>query len=171
MREASGRSEEGREFTSTFNADVDCASDGERAAAMLREQLSKRSGDYVFRLEELDVQTRGNRLPLLSASTINSIRRLLASDLDSIPCGRIPLAQGRKTADAVPQIAPYAAETATREPLMLTRYCIRYELGLCSRHQGAEDPGPLFLRNNGRRIALHFDCTRCEMSVTSSDSI
>ena len=169
--EASVRSEDGREFTSTFNADVDCASDGERAAAMLREQLSKRSGDYVFRLEELDVQTRGNRLPLLSASTINSIRRLLASDLDSIPCGRIPLAQGRKTADAVPQVAPYAVETATREPLMLTRYCIRYELGLCSRHQGAEDPGPLFLRNNGRRLALHFDCTRCEMSVTSSDSI
>ena len=169
--EASVRSEDGREFTSTFNADVDCASDGERAAAMLREQLSKRSGDYVFRLEELDVQTRGNRLPLLSASTINSIRRLLASDLDSIPCGRIPLAQGRKTADAVPQVAPYVAETATREPLMLTRYCIRYELGLCSRHQGAEDPGPLFLRNNGRRLALNFDCARCEMSVTSSDSI
>ena len=165
--EASVRSEDGREFTSTFNADVDCASDGERAAAMLREQLSKRSGDYIFRLEELDVQTKGNRLPLLSASTINSIRRLLASDLDALPCGRIPLAQGRKAAGVVPLAAPYVAGSATREPLMLTKYCIRYELGLCSRHQGAGDPGPLFLRNNGRRLALHFDCARCEMKVTA----
>ena len=165
--EASVRSEDGREFTSTFNADVDCASDGERAAAMLREQLSKRSGDYIFRLEELDVQTKGNRLPLLSASTINSIRRLLASDLDALPCGRIPLAQGRKAAGMVPLAAPYVAGSATREPLMLTKYCIRYELGLCSRHQGAGDPGPLFLRNNGRRLALHFDCARCEMKVTA----
>ena len=165
--EASVRSEDGREFTSTFNADVDSASDGERAAAMLREQLSKRSGDYIFRLEELDVQTKGNRLPLLSASTINSIRRLLASDLDALPCGRIPLAQGRKAAGVVPLAAPYVAGSATREPLMLTKYCIRYELGLCSRHQGAGDPGPLFLRNNGRRLALHFDCARCEMKVTA----
>ena len=165
--EASVRSEDGREFTSTFNADVDCASDGERAAAMLREQLSKRSGDYIFRLEELDVQTKGNRLPLLSASTINSIRRLLASDLDALPCGRIPLAQGRKAAGVVPLAAPYVAGSATREPLMLTKYCICYELGLCSRHQGAGDPGPLFLRNNGRRLALHFDCARCEMKVTA----
>lgn len=167
--EASVRSEDGREFTSTFNADVDCASDGERAAAMLREQLSKRSGDYIFRLEELDVQTKGNRLPLLSASTINSIRRLLASDLDALPCGRIPLAQGRKAAGVVPLAAPYVAGSATREPLMLTKYCIRYELGLCSRHQGAGDPGPLFLRNNGRRLALHFDCARCEMRVTADE--
>ncbi|MBR6054980.1 MAG: U32 family peptidase [Bacteroidales bacterium] len=50
--------------------------------------------------------------------------------------------------------------------LMRTRYCIRYELGLCSVHQGARPTGPLFLLNNGRRLALTFDCPRCEMTVS-----
>ena len=50
--------------------------------------------------------------------------------------------------------------------LMRTRYCIRHELGLCPIHQGAKDSGPLFLMNNGRRLSLHFDCRRCEMTVT-----
>ena len=50
--------------------------------------------------------------------------------------------------------------------LMRSRYCIRYELGLCPRHQGARDTGPLFLLNNGRRLALAFDCSHCEMIVS-----
>ena len=50
--------------------------------------------------------------------------------------------------------------------LMRTKYCIRYELGLCPIHQKAKDSGPLFLLNNGQRFALHFDCRNCEMTVT-----
>ena len=53
--------------------------------------------------------------------------------------------------------------------LMRTRYCIRYELGLCPVHQGAKDSGKLFLRNNGRRFALGFDCKACEMTVSDAD--
>jgi putative protease len=50
--------------------------------------------------------------------------------------------------------------------LMRTRYCIRYELGLCPVHQGAKAGRPLFLLNNGRRLKLHSDCAQCEMTVT-----
>ena len=49
---------------------------------------------------------------------------------------------------------------------MRSRYCIRYELGMCPVHQGAKENRPLFLLNNGRRLALHFDCAKCEMTVT-----
>lgn len=49
--------------------------------------------------------------------------------------------------------------------LMRTKYCIKYELGLCSKHQGAKPTGPLFLVNNGRRFPLLFDCATCEMAV------
>ena len=62
-----------------------------------------------------------------------------------------------------------AAFELTHKPgaeLMRSRYCIRYELGLCPRFQGARDTGPLFLLNNGRRLALVFDCSRCEMVVS-----
>ena len=49
--------------------------------------------------------------------------------------------------------------------LMRSKYCIRYELGICPVHQGAAESGPLFLLNNGRRFALGFDCKHCEMTV------
>ena len=67
--------------------------------------------------------------------------------------------------------------------LMRTKYCIRHELGICPVHQknasgtfkvsGAlrdvKADTPLYLMNNGRRFALHFDCKRCEMTVTSPE--
>ncbi len=61
--------------------------------------------------------------------------------------------------------------------LMKTRYCIRYELGLCPKHGRGTDcghssgrgriPDRLFLRNNGRMLELRFDCTKCEMSIVA----
>ena len=186
-------SEDGRQVPCPFKADLDTADNRERQEAMIREQLSKRSGHYIFSVESLEVQTPGGALPLLSASLLNSIRRLVASDLDSLPCGRIPLAPGRKDESVIvkdtvlsykynvanaPARALYEARGAQRvEPayelshpagaeLMRTRYCIRYELGMCPVHQGAKENRPLFLLNNGRRLKLHFDCAKCEMTVT-----
>lgn len=56
-------------------------------------------------------------------------------------------------------------KNSANEPLMRSKYCIRYELGLCPVHQGAKPTGPLFLVNNGRRLALDFDCQACVMNV------
>ena len=51
---------------------------------------------------------------------------------------------------------------------MRSRYCIRYELGMCPKHHGCKASGPLFLLNNGQRFALNFDCRNCEMTVTEA---
>lgn len=150
-------SEDGRIVESSFKADVDTAENRARAAAMFREQLSKRSGHYLFSLDRLEAR----ELPLLAAGTLNSMRRLLAEDLDAQPCGRVPMYAGEVAEDVAEELASAAS------PLMRTRYCIRYELGLCPVHQGAKDTGPLFLLNNGRRLALGFDCAHCEMTVSS----
>ena len=150
-------SQDGRIVESSFKADVDTAENRARAAAMFHEQLSKRSGHYVFSLDRFDAR----ELPLLAAGTLNSMRRLVAEDLDAQPCCRIPMAAGVSTEE------PCQKGPKTSDPLMRTRYCIRYELGLCPVHQGAKDTGPLFLVNNGRRLALGFDCARCEMTVSA----
>ena len=53
--------------------------------------------------------------------------------------------------------------------LMRTRYCIKYELGMCPKMQGAKTAAGairLFLLNNGQKFALHFDCAKCEMTLT-----
>ena len=50
--------------------------------------------------------------------------------------------------------------------LMRSRYCIKYELGLCPRlHPSSKVKEPLSLVNAGRRLKLSFDCKRCEMIV------
>ena len=204
------RSEDGREVFSPFKADLDTAENRERAEAIIREQLSKRSGDFIFRVRTLEVSTPGGALPLMSASTLNSIRRLIASDLEAQPCGRLPLNPGRRISSpetgsplpepsechpersegspSFPEELTYKANVANRlaatlipgaDPayelahpadaeLMRTRYCIKYELALCPVHQGAKPAGPLFLLNNGRRLALGFDCARCEMTVVAA---
>ena len=186
-------SEDGRQVYSPFKSDLDTAENRERQEAMIREQLSKRSGHYSFRVTSLDVRTPGGALPLLSASLLNGIRRLVASDLDALPCRTLPMAEGHKDA-SVPLAEKHlsykynVANSVARDvyaargaevidpayeiahprdaELMRTRYCIRFELGLCPVHQGAKESRPLFLLNNGRRLALHFDCAKCEMTVT-----
>ena len=172
-------SEDGRVVESSFKADVDTAENRARAAAMFHEQLSKRSGHYLFSLDRLEAR----ELPLLAAGTLNSMRRLLAEDLDAQPCGRVPMAAGEATSEVPCQKGPKTSDPQEKskggpsksaenaraaDPLMRSRYCIRYELGLCPVHQGAKDTGPLFLVNNGRRLALGFDCSRCEMTVSAA---
>ena len=76
------------------------------------------------------------------------------------------LAKAVYRAWGIEDIAPaYELDHPGGAELMRTKYCIRYELGLCPVHQGARDSGPLFLLNNGRRLALGFDCRACEMTV------
>ena len=167
--EVRARTQDGREVLSPFHTDVETAENRERAEAMLREQLAKRSGIYSFSVDEMRIETAGGRLPLLSASTINGIRRLVAEDIDALPCRTIPLAAGLCAwpADAgTPSGGP--AALGRDAALMRSKYCVRYELGLCPRYQGAKPPKDLYLLNNGRRLALHFDCAACEMTVTAA---
>lgn len=187
------KSEDGREVFSPFNCDADVAENRERQEALIRDQLSKRAEHYIFSINELLVETAGGKLPLLSAAILNSIRRLVASDIDAQPCHRQPLAFGVKDAEVkVPETElsykynvaneaarkVYQSRGATKvddayelahpagAELMRTKYCVRHELGLCPVHQGAIDTGPLYLLNNGQRFALRFDCKHCEMTVT-----
>ena len=167
--EVRARTQDGREVLSPFHTDVETAENRERAEAMLREQLAKRSGIYCFSVDEMRIETAGGRLPLLSASTINGIRRLVAEDIDALPCRTIPLAAGLCAwpADAGSRSGGPAA-LGRDAALMRSKYCVRYELGLCPRYQGAKPPKDLYLLNNGRRLALHFDCAACEMTVTAA---
>ena len=59
----------------------------------------------------------------------------------------------------------YELSRAAGAELMRTKYCIRYELGLCPKHHRCKTGGPLYLKNNGRTFALEFDCAHCEMTV------
>ncbi len=54
--------------------------------------------------------------------------------------------------------------------LMVTKYCIKYELGLCPSKQNAKPTKALFLKDNHNIFPLVFNCNDCQMIVLSPES-
>jgi len=153
--------EDGRKFEMGFEEPVDTAGNKERAESLIRDQLSKKSDIYNFSVESISICTSDGSLPFLSASAVNRMRRLLANDIESTPIKANHLTAGSRESGE-----PLNIEKVSFDPLMKSKYCVRYELGLCPRYHGARLAGPLYIVNNGRRFELKFDCVNCEMSVT-----
>ena len=191
---ATALSEDGRKACESFEAGDQTAGNHGRMLEMIRTQIGKSSNGYRFSTDDLsDI----GELPFMSASALNGIRRKLAELLDSRPCGKkdILLRDPEKvTQKAIPQKdVTYKANVANKiaedvyikagassvrpayeishvmsAELMRTRYCIRYELGMCPKYHGAKPGKSLFLLNNGQRFALGFDCRNCEMTVSEA---
>ena len=130
----------------------------------IRRQLGKRAGVYSFHVMSVD-DTDVRFYPL---SVLNGFRRELAEMLDE----RMGSIMAATRTAFKPTEAPLPPQKRKAEDgvLMRSKYCIRYELGLCPKQGGK--PGarePLFLVNNGRRLKLAFDCKTCEMSVLACD--
>ena len=61
----------------------------------------------------------------------------------------------------------YEIKPAENAALMRSRYCVKYELGLCPKLRPSQKAKePLYLVNAGRKLKLSFDCKRCEMVVS-----
>lgn len=150
-------SEDGRQASARIDG-CEPARDLERASALISGQLSKHTDHYAFAVTSLD-STDG--LPHLSAAALNSLRRSIAEKLDSIHVQSIPLPTSPSNS-----IAPETLQTGRRPgELMRSKYCIKYELGMCGKQTSS-----LFLLNNGRRFPLLFDCASCEMAVLEPDA-
>jgi putative protease len=62
-----------------------------------------------------------------------------------------------------------AVESGTvPDRLMYNKYCIKFELGMCSVKQDAPKSGDLFLCYANTKLKLHFDCKKCEMSISET---
>lgn len=55
--------------------------------------------------------------------------------------------------------------------LMTTKYCLRYELGMCLLNPSTKDKGTLFLQNEKNLFRLHFDCSKCEMQLFAEQGL
>ena len=152
----------------------------ERMAGIYASQLSKASGRHNFYLRSV----KGD-LPLMGASAINALRRQLSESLDAIiaatppryePLPSLPMQghvdQGSQASspmtmqDIDNQIL--SPENTGAKPLMTSRYCILYELGLCRKSEQGRRliaNHTVSLHNNGKVFPLAFDCKNCTMSV------
>ena len=191
---ATAISEDGRKIEFIGEPVTQKAENQERMAGMIESQICKSTSHYRFRLEKV---TAPDGLPFMSASALNGLRRSLAERLDQTSTNRKELLnrsfhelQSARFTDTYASYKQnisnrlstrvysssgvgaiedaYELSHRKRAELMRTKYCIRYELGMCPIHQGAKQSASLFLLNNGKRFALHFDCKNCEMALTQA---
>ncbi len=179
--------EDGRTAVVSGEVAADPARDPERMLDTVRTQLSKRTGNYSFAVTGVESD---RSVPFIPVSFLNGIRRSLAERLDVLPFRMLPLREGVIDPVPAPETLSYkdnvanslaralyrergatemedAYELTHREGIeyMRTKYCLRHELGLCPKQRPGTRPDPLYLRNNGRRLRLDFDCRACEMTV------
>ena len=188
--------EDGRTACGIYDGGDQDAANIERMKSVIEGQISKVTGDFRFKVANLQYS---DSLPFISASSVNAIRRDLAGRLEVMPCIKRDLLKSQvsitQNSNTVPQEISYKANVSNclstavyknagaktieeayelthvgGAELMRSKYCIRYELDMCPVHHKAKNSGPLFLINNGRRFALHFDCKNCEMVVKDADS-
>ncbi|MBQ0086261.1 MAG: U32 family peptidase [Bacteroidales bacterium] len=143
---------DGSVATVEFNETAPEALNSERARAMLEGQIGKISGDIRFSLINVDT----DRVYSYTSAFLNSVRRELAEKYAPSPRKSVPFVKG--------DTSGLERQGESGGILMKSKYCVRYELGLCSRK--GKGGGPLYLENNGNRLKLEFDCKNCEMSLS-----
>ncbi len=147
-----------------FRDDAPLADKPGAALESLRRQLGKHAGPFAFTVASVEADP----VRFYSAAFLNQLRRDLAARLQELAENR-----PRHEVPHTPQPGAAAYNVSTLGipgELLRSRYCIKWELGLCpkaaNRHprldRGSE---PLYLVNQGNRLRLRFDCARCEMVV------
>lgn len=147
-----------------------------RAIPLLVNQASSRTGNAEYPVLEPDVLSQ---VQDIQETTSNGPHLSYKANIANHIARKIYMSLGASRTDDAFEIShrPDAE-------LMRTKYCIRYELGLCPVHQAGRQHGRanhtsgmvnppipssrktnLYLTNNGKRYHLAFDCENCEMVV------
>ena len=147
-----------------------------RAIPLPVNQASSRTGNAEYPVLEPDVLSQVQDIP---ETTSNGPHLSYKANVANHIARKIYMSLGASRTDDAFEIShrPDAE-------LMRTKYCIRYELGLCPVHQAGRQHGRanhtsgmvnppipssrktnLYLTNNGKRYHLAFDCANCEMVV------
>lgn len=173
----------------------DYAMNVEKAIGNINSQLSK-SGDTIFKVQQVDVIM--DNPVFIPTSTLNQIRRdllekLLDKRLDEYK--KLKRIEVDSKSDFITSKLTYKEnisnqlsksfykkhgintvgeafeiDKVTDAELMVTRYCIKFELGICPSKQGGKPTGELYLKDNKNLYPLEFDCKNCLMKVKSPKS-
>jgi len=163
----------------------------EKALETIRKQLSK-TGDTIFEVTEVEI--RLNQVLFFPASVLNDSRRLILEKLSaerlknykpetsSIIKNDFPFPEKELSfkANIVNEkaVAFYKrhgvtsltygfekeAPTAPAE-IMTTKYCVKFQMGLCTGKKEGASEDVLFMNDNQRKYKLVFDCNACKMKV------
>ena len=193
---AYAESEDGRQVSCRYEAGDQEANNKERMMEVIKGQIGKNTGHYSFHVEDIsfsdalpfmsasflnsirrDIAERLDAMPC-------GKKDLLLRDVMTIDKGGCIFPQKKTSyknniSNRLSETVYLSCGTESAEPayelshvcdaeLMRTKYCVRYELGMCPKHHGCRNTGPLYLLNNGQKFVLNFDCRSCEMTLSEA---
>lgn len=172
-----------------FDIEGDTPQNAEKAEDIIRTQMGKSALHFKFTVRKIE-----GGLRFYKTSSLNAIRNSLAEALsreivarhdkertENASTGRAAVAEewlksapgdyrlncaNRLSCSVYKELgvaspAPaFELEQPAGAELMRTKYCIRHQLGLCP-----NDGVKLYLLNGKNRLALEFDCAKCEMVI------
>ncbi len=173
-----------------FDGCFERAKDSSRMAETITEQLYK-CGDTIFDVRNVEVVGSDWFVPVSQLAKIrrDGFAKLLEWYENSKPAPRITpenptaiypseriletenvtnhLASQFYRDHGVREIAPplELAASTLGAIVMQSRFCLRRELGHCLKNHPTEHSQELFLVHGRKKYRLHFDCSKCEMSL------
>ena len=194
------KDEDGHESVSSFEAEKEVAKNEESTIPNIKKNLSK-TGNTPFIVDDIQVTCSNNWF--LPISKINEIRRIVLEQLIDVrvteyqrielPITKTdhpyPVSQLDFTYNVSNQMARnfYKRHGVTdiekafelqwdpgKSRVMVTKYCVKYELGKCARFQrdtmGEKVVEPLILKQGELEYKLKFNCKPCEMEIWEKDA-
>ncbi len=138
-------------------------------AAGLQEKIKETTDAARKKAAEKFMEEKQGRKPLAAAKELTYLANCSNS-----------LSRGLYASAGAEAISPaYELQECSRAELMRTKYCIKYEYGLCPNYRtrwgddkdyrnnlgNVEFKEPLYLLNGKNKFELKFDCANCEMLV------
>ena len=192
--------EDGHESQSTFDSAKELAKNEESTTPNIKKNLSK-TGNTPFIVDDIEVEFSNNWF--LPISKINEIRRVVLDQLIDVRLNGYvrhevqitktnhlyPVSKLDFTYNVSNNLARtfYKRHGVTeiekafelqwdpgKSRVMVTKYCVKYELGKCARFQkatmGEKVVEPLTLKHGVNEYKLKFNCKPCEMEIWEKDA-
>jgi len=185
--------EDGNKASHDIAFEKQSADKKDQAIQSIQKQLT-RMGDTPFICIQLDMDLMD--VPFVPVSILNGLRRQTLEKLVEVRSKNRPVEKRRIIPNSIPypekkisflgnvlnrQAASFyrrhgvtkiepAAESGLdmrNKKVMTTKYCLRFERGLCSGKPGPLNSSPdwMLLDEEGRKFQLHFDCVKCRMEI------
>ncbi|MBP5522824.1 MAG: hypothetical protein J6X74_01200, partial [Bacteroidaceae bacterium] len=104
----------------------------------------------------------------IPAKALSSYRRTLVEMMDEKREATYPRETRTHHPVQVERERPYEETHDKATPLMITKYCLRRQLGMCLKTKGNTKRNLALRLANGKRLLLDFDCRQCTMKVLHS---
>jgi len=178
----------------TLEIEKEIANNAEKAIENIRNQLTK-TGGTIFKITDLKIEF--STAYFIQTSKLNELRRSVLAELYERLGANYTTEKIRHTPNSFPYFekelnyqanisnslsakfyqrhgvekvekAFELSENNENKQLMVTKLCIKYNLGQCEKYQKpTKSEIPKYLKYNNQKFMLEFDCKNCVMLVKS----